>query len=75
MATLAINRENIEELKGDRSTKDFAAEVGVDPATMSRLLGGKAVPGDKVIAGFLTTYPHQFDHFFCVVDDNTTDAA
>lgn len=68
MVTLAINEENIQRLRAGRTVKDFAAEVGVDPATMSRLMSGKAEPGPKVIAAMLDTYPYSFDHFFRVTD-------
>lgn len=68
MPTLAINTENIERLRDGRSVKDFAAYVGVDPATMSRLIAGKAEPGPRVISGFLTAYPYPFDHFFRIAD-------
>lgn len=69
MATLAINEDNMKRLQAGRTVKDFAAEVGVDAGTMSRLLAGKAAPGEKVITGFLTNYPYPFDHFFTVSDE------
>lgn len=72
MATLAINEENIKRLRADRSLKDFAAVVGVDAGTMSRLMSGKAAPGEKVITGFLTNFPYPFDHFFSVSDEERT---
>ena len=66
--TLVINEENVARVRGGRTVKDFAVELRVNASTASRLLSGKAEPGPRVIAAFLTTYPYPFDHFFRVTD-------
>ena len=68
VATLVVNRDNLEQVRGGRTLKDFAQEIGVDMSTISRVLSGKAEPGPKVIAGLLITYPFPFDHYFTPTD-------
>jgi hypothetical protein len=69
MATLALKKDHLELVRAGRTDQAFAAELGVTPSTISRLVNGKSEPGNKIIAAFLLTYPQTFDYFFEVVDE------
>lgn len=80
-------RELLEELKGGQSRTDFAARLGLNPSTVSKLLLGKRVGGRAVLAGLIAAYPERQDEIvavFCapkkaippyVGRDGNTDAA
>lgn len=57
-------------LKGWRTDDQAARAVGVDPATLSRVLKGRSAPGSRFIAGVLSALPEvDFADLFEVVDD------
>ena len=68
MNKLVLNKENVEKIQAGRSLRDFAADLGLDASTMSRVLNGLAEPGPRVITAFIVTYPYKFEHFFAVSD-------
>lgn len=58
------------------ATDDAKAKaLGVDPATLSRVLKGRCAPGARFIAGTLSAFPElDFEDLFeVVVTDDTTE--
>ncbi|SFA43200.1 hypothetical protein SAMN05444374_102394 [Rhodococcoides kroppenstedtii] len=72
MAVVKLDRAGLERLRryADITTDgELAARIGVDPATVSRILSGKCAPGTKFIAGVLTEFGSDaFGEVFVVVD-------
>lgn len=61
-------------LKGWLTDDAAARAVGIDPATLSRVLTGRSAPGSRFIAGVLVALPEmEFADLFEVVTD-TEDA-
>jgi len=58
-------------LKGWRSDEAASRALGVNPATLSRVLRGKTAPGERFIAATLAAFPEMdfADLFEVVVDD------
>lgn len=55
-------------LKGWRTDDAASKAIGVDPATLSRVLKGRCAPGSKFIAGVLAALPEvEFADLFDVV--------
>lgn len=52
-------RELLEQLKGAETRADFAARLGLNPSTVSKLLLGKRVGGRAVLAGLVAAYPER----------------
>ena len=72
MATLALDAKKIREIcaeHGIRTDQAFAAEIGVDKGTASRVLNGSA-PGPKFISSVLLALPVKFEDVFCIVDED-----
>lgn len=72
MANLELDRDGLERLRRYANiTTDgqLAARIGVDPATVSRILSGKCLPGTKFIAGVLAEFgSDRFDDVFVITD-------
>lgn len=52
-------------LKGWVTIQRQADEIGVDPATISRITAGQTAPGERFIAGVLTAFPElDFNDLF-----------
>lgn len=60
MATLTINHEGLARLRKDAkapvTNNGLARLLGVDKATVSRVLSGRAVPGPRFIVGSLRAF-------------------
>jgi transcriptional regulator with XRE-family HTH domain len=73
MPSLSISQQGLVRLRakiGLDSDQEFARRIGVDPATVSRVLNGKSEPGKKFLAGVLHAFGHRwFTELFQVVDD------
>lgn len=55
-------------LKGWRTDDAASRAIGIDPATLSRVLKGRAAPGGRFIAGVLAALPEvDFADLFDVV--------
>lgn len=55
-------------LKGWRSDDQASKALGINPATLSRVLRGKTAPGERFIAAALTAFPElEFSDLFDVV--------
>lgn len=62
-------------LKGLRTDDAAARVIGVDPATLSRVLKGRSAPGGRFIAGALAAFPElEFADLFDVVVDDEDEA-
>lgn len=59
-------RELIRELKGADTQAEFAAKIGVNQSTVSKLLKGKRVGGRAVLTGLLKAYPERADDLLTV---------
>lgn len=74
MAALILNRDGLERLRrwSDITTDcELAARIGVDPATVSRVLSGKCSPGTKFIAGVVAEFgSDRFGDLFVVAPDD-----
>jgi transcriptional regulator with XRE-family HTH domain len=59
-------------LKGWTSDDQAATELGVHPATLSRVLHGRTAPGERFIAACLSTFAGtlEFSDLFEVVGDS-----
>ncbi len=79
MATLALKPEGlakIRKLARIQTDKELAELIGMDAATVSRVLTGKAAPGPKFIAGLVSAFgPEWFSDIFAVVPDDEPTAA
>lgn len=63
-------------LKGWRTDTQAAAAIGVNPATLGRILHGKLAPGERFIAGALAALPEvDFSDLFDVFVDDGEDGA
>jgi transcriptional regulator with XRE-family HTH domain len=75
MANLALDRDGLERLRryAEITTDGQLAErIGVDPATVSRILSGKCLPGTKFIAGVLAEFGRDcFADIFVIVADDS----
>lgn len=73
MASLSISPQGLIRLRkktGLHSDQQLANRIGIDPATLSRVLNGKSEPGQKFLAGVLQAFGHRwFTELFQVVDD------
>ena len=73
IANLELDRDGLERLRRfAHITTDgqLAERIGVDPATVSRILSGKCAPGTIFIAGLLSEFgTDRFDDVFVVTDD------
>jgi transcriptional regulator with XRE-family HTH domain len=73
MASLSISQQGLIRLRkktGLDSDQQLAQRIGIDPATLSRVLNGKSEPGQKFLAGVLQAFGHRwFTELFQVVDD------
>lgn len=57
-------------LKGWNTIERQAREIGVDPATISRVVNGLTGPGERFIAGILVAFPElDFNDLFEVNAD------
>lgn len=69
--TLTIRVEAVDRFKKRAKAvtdTDFARVIGVDPAQVSRVLAGKAVPGPRFIAGAARAFGwHALKDLFAVV--------
>jgi transcriptional regulator with XRE-family HTH domain len=72
MPDIALNQEGLKALRrkqGIYSDQDLAKRLGVDIATVSRVMAGKAAPGRKFIACALRYFGvAQFTELFTVTD-------
>lgn len=79
LATLALKTDGlnkIRKLAGIETDKQLAELIGMDAATVSRVLGGKAAPGPKFIAGLIQVFGTEwFADLFVVVPDDADTAA
>ena len=64
-------------LKGWRSDDQASRALGVNPATLSRVLRGKTAPGERFIAATLLAFPEMdfADLFDVVAGDDEAGAA
>lgn len=68
--TLAINEDGLAQIRAEFRVvqdKDLADRLGVNKATVSRILQGKAAPGPQFIAAMLVAFPVKFESIFDVV--------
>lgn len=74
LATLALKPEGlskIRKLARIETDKQLAEMIGLDAATVSRVLTGKAAPGPKFIAGLIGAFGAEwFTDLFVVVPDD-----
>lgn len=62
-------------LKGVTTDAAAAKLIGVDAATLSRVLKGNAAPGERFIAGLLLALPEvSFEDLFTVEADDESEA-
>jgi transcriptional regulator with XRE-family HTH domain len=59
-------RELLRDLKGQDTQMEFAAKVGINQSTVSKLLLGKRIGGRAVIAALLRAYPERHDEIMSV---------
>lgn len=77
LATLALRPEGlakIRKLAKIEHDKELADRIGVDAATVSRVLTGKSAPGPRFIAGLIDAFGTEWftDLFVVVPDDSPT---
>lgn len=74
LATLALRQDGlnkIRKLAGLTTDKDLADRIGVDAATVSRVLKGTQAPGPKFIAGLIEAFGKEwFADLFDVMPDD-----
>lgn len=79
LATLELNLPGvvkIRRLAGLEHDHQFASRIGVDPTTVSRVLGRKSAPGPRFIAGCIEAFGADcFTDLFVVVPDDKGTAA
>jgi len=76
--TLAINEDGLAQIRSEFRVvqdKDLAERLGVNKATVSRILQGKAAPGPQFIAAMLVAFPIKFEAIFDVVVDDALESA
>lgn len=73
-ATLILKAEGLAKIRrwsGIATDSELAARIGVDPATVHRVLTGKSAPGPKFIAGLLAEFgTDAFQDLFEVAPDD-----
>lgn len=69
MARLTINHDTLDKLRNGQPWGVFAAELGIDAGTLSRIRNGKSRPGDKFLAHAVTRYPVRMDELVTVEAD------
>ena len=78
-ATIRLNHEKLaayRRLAGIKTDKDLAQRLGMDPASISRVLNGTQAPGATFIASICDYFGKDlFGDLFDVVSDNPEDAA
>jgi transcriptional regulator with XRE-family HTH domain len=79
LATLQLRPEGlakIRKLAKIDTDKQLAEKIGLDPATVSRVLTGKSAPGPRFIAGLIDAFGIEwFADLFAVVPDDEDTAA
>ena len=61
-------------LKGWATDDQASKAIGVNPATLSRVLKGRTAPGERFIAGVLLALPEvEFSDLFEVVSDDESE--
>lgn len=79
LATLALKPDGlnkIRKLARIETDKQLAEMIGMDAATVSRVLTGKAAPGPKFIAGLIGAFGTEwFSDLFAVIPDDEDTAA
>lgn len=80
VAQLKLREDNLAKfrrLAGIKTDDALAKRMGVDPATVHRVLRNKSVPGPRFIAGLMDVFGTECfsDLFELVNDDGTEDAA
>lgn len=71
MAYFTLNRSAYDKLrKQQRSDRAIARLLGVDPATLSRVLQGKTEPTGRIIAGAVAALGAAWVELFQVVNDD-----
>ncbi len=68
MRTIRPNLDQFKLVQGSKTLSAFAAELGVNKSTLSRVLDTThpAEPGPRFIAAVLATVPHTFEDLFDV---------
>lgn len=64
---IIINKQLIEmkmKEKGINSMNQLAGDIGISPATLSRIMNGTRNPGQKVIGKMLTYFDVKFEELF-----------
>lgn len=61
--------ERLSRMGADSNVK-AAGVLGVTDGTVSRVMTGKSLPGNKFMAAVLARVPAQFDEIFETVDDD-----
>lgn len=73
MAHLELKRDKLKQyrkLAKLDTDQEFARALGVNPATVSRVLAGTSAPGSRFIAGLALVFGIAlFEDLFAVVDD------
>lgn len=72
MARLRIDADELRrarEASGITSDRELAHRLHLDPATVSRVLSGRAEPGPKFIAAALEKLPTNFESLFVIDTD------
>jgi transcriptional regulator with XRE-family HTH domain len=78
LATLRLKPEGlakIRKLAGVSTDAQLAEKIGVDKATVSRVITGKAAPGPKFIAGLLNTFGIEWFSDLFLVDPQDGETA
>jgi transcriptional regulator with XRE-family HTH domain len=76
VAKLVLRRDQLAKFRrikgGIDADTEFAAQIGVNPGQVSRVLGGKSAPGTRFIAGCLELFGIEcFADLFSVEPDDT----
>lgn len=70
MATVQLNLNGLNRKRkqaGIQDDRDLARRMGINPATVHRVLNGKAEPGNRFIAGIALVFgPNSFAQVFNV---------
>lgn len=69
MRTLSPNLDAFARVRGSQNQKQFAARIGVNDSTLSRVLAGDIAPSARFIAATLSELPVQFHEVFDIVDE------
>lgn len=74
LASLALRTDGlnkIRKLANITTDRELAERIGMDAATVSRVLTGKAAPGPRFIAGLIDAFGTEwFSDLFVVVPDD-----